>query len=179
MGIAHQSSDPLLINLYVSKDARHWSSIHDGMTIKRLSQVSQGCPADVMYHICAIVLRDHFKLCNMLQTDDIYIYIYMYMFWITFENNSWTLISFLLYVFLCKCDFKKKQKRAMNSPPGAERRTNHKESPFSAFMWECAPLTAQTAERRWCRACRGWLGVVFGSKSCWIIRLNPLITGVN
>ena len=23
MGIAHQSSDPLLINLYVSKDARH------------------------------------------------------------------------------------------------------------------------------------------------------------
>ena len=114
MGIAHQSSDPLLINLYVSKDARHWSSIHDGMTIKRLSQVSHGCPADVhVSNMCHSFKRSfsNYVTCykRMIYT---YIYIYMYMFWITFENNSWRLISFLLYVFLCNVI----SKRNRNAP---------------------------------------------------------------
>ena len=174
MGIAHQSSDPLLINLYVSKDARHWSSIHDGMTIKRLSQVSHGCPADVhVSNMCHSFKRSfsNYVTCykRMIYTY-IYIYICSELLLRTIHGDSYH--SYCMYFYVMW--FQKETETHHEFSTRAERRTNHKESPFSAFMWECAPLTAQTAERRWCRACRGWLGVVFGSKSCWIIRLIHL-----
>ena len=100
MGIAHQSSDPLLINLYVSKDARHWSSIHDGMTIKRLSQVSHGCPADVHVSNMCHSFKRSFSNYVTCYKRMIYTYIYVYVLNYFWEQFMETHIILTVCIFM-------------------------------------------------------------------------------